>query len=354
MIELSHICKSYKGYTVLKDISLSLGEREVVCLIGGVGCGKSTLLRCIASLESPDSGEISFATEGSRPRFGFVFQNFNLFSHLSVLHNLTLAPMVVEHLSKQEAERIAYEQLEAVGLAHKADVLPATLSSGQQQRVAIARALVMKPQVLILDEPLSSLDPIATGEVMDVLRKLKKDITLVMSSHRMDVVTELADRVVFLHEGLVCEQGTPAEVLGAPKQEATRCFVSHLKNLHYEVDSEQFDRPELNARIELYCNRFGLGGQAFRFVQLAVEEVLNLVPMERGVSLVLAKCENQVRMLLDVRLPDTGRVCMDMESCTDELSLSLLEGLCDVIEERVEEGERVIHLELGQERLLLK
>lgn len=354
MIKLSHICKSYNGSVALQDISLSFGEREVVCLIGAIGSGKSTLLRCVASLERPDSGEISFATGGARPRVGFVFQSFNLFSHLSVLHNLTLAPMVVEHLSRQEAERIAYEQLESVGLAHKAHVLPSTLSAGQQQRVAIARALAMKPQVLILDEPLSSLDPVATAEVMDVLRKLRKDMTLVMSSHRLDVVAELADRVVFIDGGRVCEQGTPAEVLGAPKQEATRRFISHLKNLHYEVDSEQFDRPELNARIELYCNRFGLGSQAFRFVQLAVEEVLNLVPQERGVSLVLSKSENQVRMSLEVRLPDTGRVCLDKESCTDELSLSLLEGLCDVLEERVEGGERVIHLELGQERLLLK
>lgn len=353
MIELRHIYKSFDGHQVLNDLSLKFAERELVCLIGAMGCGKSTLLRCLAGLETPDAGEILF-TAGEKPRIGMIFQHFNLFPFLNVLHNLTLAPMRVLGLSAAEAERIALEQLESVGLAHKSHLFPHELSVGQQQRVAIARALVMKPQVLLLDEPLSALDPIATGEVMDVLRKLKKEITLIMNTHNLNAVAELADRIVVLEKGHVCEEGTSDEILVAPREEATRRFLSYQRDLHYTIESPQFDRPELNARIEQYCNRFSLGGQAFRFVQLAVEESLNLVPLERGVRLLLSKVEQETRMSLDVMVEDMGVAYTDESSCRDDLSLSILQGLCDVLVERVEGNQRTLHMELNQERLLLK
>lgn len=353
MIELKHIYKSFDGNRVLDDLSLTFAERELVCIIGPMGCGKSTLLRCLAGLVEPDSGEIRF-TSGEKPRIGMILQDFNLFPFLNVLHNLTLAPMRVLGMSAAEAERLALEQLESVGLAHKSHLFPQDLSVGQQQRVAIARCLVMKPRVLLLDEPFSALDPIATAEVMDVLRKLKKEITLIMNTHQLNAAAELADRIVFLDKGRVCEEGAPDEILATPREEATRRFLSHLKDLHYVIESPQFDRPELNARIEQYCNRFGLGGQAFRFVQLAVEESLNLVPLERGVRLLLSKVDQQVRMSLDVMVEDQGVSYIDEDSCADDLSLSMLQGLCEVLEERVEEGQRILHMELNQERLLLK
>lgn len=354
MIRLNHIYKSFDDHRVLNDLSLTLTEREMVCLIGAMGSGKSTLLRCLAGLETPDSGEIIFDAEGNKPRICMVFQHFNLFPHLTVLHNLTLAPMRVLGLSAEEAERIARKQLDEVGLGEKCDYFPHELSIGQQQRVAIARCLVMKPQILLLDEPLSALDPIATGEVMDVLRKLKKEITLVMNTHKLNAVAELADRVVFLDKGCVCEEGRADEILAQPKREATRRFLSYMKDLHFDIPSPQFDRPELNARIEQYCNRFGLGSQAFRFVQLAVEETLNLIPLDKGAHLLLSKSEQEVRMMLDVTIEDGGSACFDEATCRDELSLNLLKGLCDVVSESVEGGNRILHLELNQERLLLK
>lgn len=353
MIEVRDLRKSYQGHAVLNGVSFTVAEGEAICLIGPTGCGKSTLLRCLAGLESPDEGAITWLS-GERPRIGMVFQRFNLFPHLTVLNNLTLAPIHLLGMSRREAEEAAYAQLKAVGLDTKGNLFPYELSMGQQQRVAIARCLVMKPRMLLLDEPLSALDPIATGEVMDVLRKLKKEIALVMITHQLTAAAELSDRIIFLDEGRICEQGTPDEVLSNPVQPATKRFLSHLKNLHYEIASPHFDRPELNARIEQYCNRFGLGGQAFRFVQLAVEELLNLIPLEQGAHLVLAKAEREVRMTLEVRLPDNGKPCLEEESCSDELSLSLLQGLCEVMEEHVEEQERILHLELNQERLLLK
>ena len=353
MIELKHIYKSYGNHQALNDLSLKIAERETICLIGAMGSGKSTLLRCLAGLVTPDSGEIVFKG-GQQPRIGMIFQHFNLFPHLNVLHNITLAPMTVLGMSAKEAEKVAMEQLESVGLASKSHLFPRELSEGQQQRVAIARSLVMKPQILLLDEPLSALDPIAIGEVTDVLRKLKKEMTLVMNTHKLNIAAELADKVVFLERGQVCEEGTAEEVLVSPCKDSTKRFLSYMKDLYYTIESPLFDRPELNARIEQYCNRFGLGSQAFRFVQLAVEESLNLMPLDKGVNLKLSKAEQQVRMILEMSAENTGASLLDERSCKDDLSLSILQGLCDVLEERVERSQRILHMELGQERLLLK
>ena len=357
MIEVSHISKSFNGKTILSEVSLNIAEREMACIIGPIGCGKSTLLRCIAGLEEPENGQVNLhmpQDSKSHNHVGMVFQRFNLFPHLTVLHNLTLAPIQVLKMSKSEAEEIALRQLDAVGLRQKADALPSQLSTGQQQRVAIARSLVMNPKILLLDEPLSALDPIATSEVMDVLRRLKKEITLVMVSHDMSAVEELADKVYFLSDGYIVESGTPEDIFHNPKEEATRQFIDHLKNMVYHISSPQFDRPELNARIEFYCNRFGLGGQAHRFIQLAIEELLNLIPLEDGVELTLSKNDNEVRMSIDAVMPDKGVDYLTDELAVDTLSFSLLSGLCDLMIETSDGGQHRIHLELDQERLLLK
>ena len=351
MIELRQISKSINGNQILDNLSLKFNDCEMVCIIGSMGCGKSTLLRCLDGLVKPDSGEIIFTT-GQKPRIGMIFQHFHLFPHLNVLQNLTLAPMKVLGLSAKEAEELALEQLKSVGLVHKKHQYPCDLSAGQQQRVAIARCLVMNPQIILLDEPLSSLDPIATGEVMDVLRKLKKEKTLIMATHKLDAVSELADRVVFLEKGQVCEEGTIDQVINAPQNEVTKHFVRHMKDLLYNIESPDFDRPELNARIEQYCNRFGLGTQAFHFTQLAVEEALNIIPLEKGVQLILSKSEQEVRIILEIASEDCGVSYTDPDICRDDLSLSLIQGLCDVLEERVEGNKRILHLELNKESLL--
>ena len=351
MIELRHITKSIDGNRILDDISLKVNEREMVCLIGPTGCGKSALLRCLDGHIEPDSGEIVFPS-GQKPRIGMIFQHFNLFPHLNVLQNLTLAPTKVLGLSTEEANELAMEQLKSVGLAHKSHQFPHGLSVGQQQRVAIARCLMMNPQIILLDEPLSALDPIASGEVMDVLRKLKKEKTLVMVTNKLEAVSELADRVIFLDKGRVCEEGRVEEVINSPKEEATRRFIAHTKNLNYTIESPDFDRPELNARIEQYCNRFGLGSKAFHFTQLAVEESLNLIPIEKGVQLMLSKSDKEVRMTLEIGAEDSGISYIDETTCKDILSLSLIQGLCKVLEERVEGNQRILHLELDKESLL--
>ncbi|MBQ2853125.1 MAG: amino acid ABC transporter ATP-binding protein [Bacteroidales bacterium] len=354
MIELSHLYKSYQGKEVLHDISLTINERQTVCVIGPSGCGKTTLLRCMAGLEKDCQPKAM--SQKPKAKIGMVFQKFNLFENMTVLQNLTLAPIHVLKMKKEDAESLAMEHLKSVGLAGKASYMPSQLSAGQQQRVAIARCLVMKPEVLLLDEPLSALDPVASGEVMEVLRKLKKEITLVMVTHNLTAATEIADRVIFINEGMICEEGTVEEVLLSPQQEATKNFISRQKNLFYTINSQDFDRPELNTRIELYCNRFGLGGQAHRFVQLAVEEILNIIPLNNKIELVLSKNNDEVRMSLDIDFEGDNKKYLSEENVSEEnfLSLNILQGLCDVIEEDVETANHHIHIELNQERLLLR
>ena len=361
MIEVSHISKSFNGKKALDDVSLSVGPCETVCIIGSMGSGKSTLLRCIAGLEFPESGEISIdgrllerKSQDGYNHIGMVFQNFNLFPHFNVLHNLTLAPIKVLGMSEKAAEEQALHQLKKVGLGEKANLYPHELSAGQRQRVAIARCLMMKPRLMLFDEPTSALDPMATAEVMDVMRKLKKEIPLVIITHKLSLVKEIADHVVFMQNGKICEEGTPAELLTEPRQAETRSFLSYQKNMIYRINHVHFDRPELNARIECYCNRFGLGSQAFHFVQLVVEELLNLLPLENGVDLVLAKSDNEVRMSLDVAFPFSETMYLDPMQTKDDLSLSIIEGLCEVMQETTdEEGRKLIHLELNKERLLM-
>ena len=361
MIEVSHISKFFNGKKVLDDVSLSVGKCETLCIIGSIGSGKSTLLRCIAGLERPECGTICFdgrplmcKNAGGYNHIGMVFQNFNLFPHFNVLRNLTLAPIKVLGMSQKEAEEQAFQQLKKVGLGEKALLFPHELSAGQRQRVAIARCLMMKPRLMLFDEPTSALDPIAEAEVMDVMRKLKKEIPQIIITHKISLVKEIADRIIFMHDGRICEEGTPADLLNNPTQAATRSFLSYQKNMIYRVEHVLFDRPELNARIECYCNRFGLGSQAFHFVQLVVEELLNLLPLEKGLDLVLSKSDTEVRMSLDVTLPFSDTMYLDPMQAKDDLSLNIISGLCEVMLETTnEEGCKLIHLELNKERLLV-
>ena len=361
MIEVAHITKSYNGRKVLDDVSFSLGKRETMCVIGSMGSGKSTLLRCVAGLERPECGTICFdgrplmyKNAGGYNHIGMVFQNFNLFPHFNVLRNLTLAPIKVLGVSQKEAEEQACQQLKKVGLGEKALLFPHELSAGQRQRVAIARCLMMKPRLMLFDEPTSALDPIAEAEVMDVMRKLKKEIPQIIITHKISLVNEIADKVIFMHDGRVCEEGTPEDLLNNPTQAATRGFLSYQKNMIYRVEHVLFDRPELNARIECYCNRFGLGSQAFHFVQLVVEELLNLLPLENGLNLMLSKSDTEVRMSLDVTLPFSDTMYLDPMQAKDDLSLNIISGLCEVMLETTdEEGCKHIHLELNKERLLV-
>ena len=238
MIDIENLKKSFGDVEVLKGINLTIKEKEVVVIIGPSGSGKSTLLRCMNYLEEPTSGEVSvdgIVLDGEaninkvREEVGMVFQRFNLFPHMTVLQNIMLAPIKVRHVAKQEAEETARKLLARVGLADKADAYPSQLSGGQQQRVAIARALAMKPKVMLFDEPTSALDPEMVGEVLDVMRKLAEEgMTMVIVTHEMGFAREVGDRLLFVDDGRIIEQGDPKEVFEHPKEERTRLFLSKV------------------------------------------------------------------------------------------------------------------------------
>ena len=238
MIDIENLHKSFGDAHILKGIDLHIKEKEVVVIIGPSGSGKSTLLRCINYLERPTSGTVSvdgiiLGSEANindvRKEVGMVFQRFNLFPHMTVLANIMLAPMKVRQVSKEEAEERARKLLARVGLADKAESYPQQLSGGQQQRVAIARALAMKPKVMLFDEPTSALDPEMVGEVLDVMKSLAKEgMTMVIVTHEMGFAREVGDRVLFVDDGRILEQGTPDEVFNHPKEKRTQDFLSKV------------------------------------------------------------------------------------------------------------------------------
>ncbi|KIP51662.1 amino acid ABC transporter ATP-binding protein [Leucobacter komagatae] len=238
-LEITDVQKSYGDNAVLRGINLEIEQHEVICLIGASGCGKSTLLRCINALEEINGGSIALdgdvvSGEGVdidrlRRTVGIVFQSFNLFPHLSVRDNITLAPMRVLGVPRKEAEAEAMQLLERVGLAAKAGAFPDQLSGGQQQRVAIVRALAMHPQVLLLDEITSALDPELVAEVLNIVRDLATSgMTIVMATHEMSFAREVSNRIAFLHQGVVLECGTPEQVFEHPREERTREFLRQI------------------------------------------------------------------------------------------------------------------------------
>lgn len=241
MIRIQGLEKRFGKLHVLKGIDLHVHPGEVVCVIGPSGSGKSTLLRCINRLEEPTAGTILVAGEPVpkggkaldlvREELGMVFQRFNLFPHMTVLRNITLAPMKVKGMSGAEAERLARELLAKVGLADKADAYPAHLSGGQQQRVAIARALAMQPKAMLFDEPTSALDPELVGEVLAVMKQLAEEgMTMMVVTHEMSFAREVAHRVIFMDDGRIIEEGPPEQIFTAPKEERTRTFLKKVLN----------------------------------------------------------------------------------------------------------------------------
>lgn len=241
LIQVKHLAKYFDDLEVLRDINVTINKGEVVCIIGPSGSGKSTFLRCVNQLEKPTNGEIIYNGENLldkkadirkfREEVGMVFQRFNLFPLKTVLGNVTLAPVLTKHKDKKEAEILARDLLKKVGLESKAKAMPAMLSGGQQQRVAIARALAMEPEALLFDEPTSALDPELVGEVLNVMKELAAEgMTMVVVTHEMAFARDVADRVIFMADGFVVEEGTPDEVLGNPKEERTKAFLERFLN----------------------------------------------------------------------------------------------------------------------------
>ena len=242
ILEIRHLGKSFGTHEVLRDIDFTVKKGDVISIIGASGSGKSTLLRCVNLLETPSSGQILYhgtdvAGRGVnapeyRSHVGMVFQSFNLFNNLSVLKNCMVGQMKVLKRSKEEARQQALKYLEKVGMAPYINAKPRQISGGQKQRVAIARALAMDPEVLLFDEPTSALDPEMVGEVLNVMQALAQEgMTMLVVTHEMAFARDVSSQVVFMHQGVICEQGTPAQVFGAPQQQETKEFLARFRGV---------------------------------------------------------------------------------------------------------------------------
>ena len=285
MISIKHLKKSYDNVTPLKDVNAEIYKGDVISVIGPSGTGKSTLLRCINLLEKPTSGQIIIngadMTDSRtdilkvRRKVGMVFQSFNLFAHKMVIENVMMAPMDLLGVSKQEAFDEGVRYLKMVGLGEKLYSYPDELSGGQKQRVAIARCLAMKPEVILFDEPTSALDPTMVGEVQAVIQELaNQGLTMMVVTHDMAFSRDIANRIFYMDEGVVYEDGTPDQIFNNPQKEKTKAFVKRLRTMEYKINSVDFDLYQLNARIEEFCRKHYFTEKKIKNIELVVEELV--------------------------------------------------------------------------------
>jgi polar amino acid transport system ATP-binding protein len=285
MISLQHLEKAYENNTPLKDVNATINKGDVISVIGPSGTGKSTLLRCINMLDPPTNGKVivdgvdltdkKTDLREVRKKMGMVFQSFNLFSHKMVIENVMMAPMDLLGVSRQQAFDDGVRYLKMVGLGERLYAYPDELSGGQKQRVAIARCLAMKPEIILFDEPTSALDPTMVGEVQAVIRKLAdQGLTMMVVTHDMKFSKEIANRVFYMDEGTIYEDGTPQQIFENPQREKTRAFVKRLRTLEYSIKTADFDIYELNSKINEFGRNNFLTAKQINNLQLIIEEVV--------------------------------------------------------------------------------
>ena len=353
MIKIEHLKKVYPNVTPLKDVSVEIHDGDVISVIGPSGTGKSTLLRCINLLEKPTEGHIWVnGAEVTDPRcdlgrvrqkMGMVFQSFNLFGHLTVIENIMLAPMDLLGKSRQEAYDEGMRLLRTVGLAEKALNYPDELSGGQKQRIAIARTLAMDPDIILLDEPTSALDPTMVGEVQAVIRDLAKTgKTLMIVTHEMNFARAISNRVFYMDEGGIYEDGSPEQIFDHPQRENTRRFIRKLKVLELNIENRDYDFLGMAGEIDRYCSKNQIPYKTAGRVRLAFEELVQqmLIPAlkQPDIQAVIEYSEAEESAVLTVRYNGPA---FDVTARGDELSLKVLKSaVTDMTYTRNETAER--------------
>ena len=291
IVKIEHLKKEYPNITPLKDVTVDIYKGDVISVIGPSGTGKSTLLRCINRLEIPTSGKIFFKNEEItdpkckmhkiRQKMGMVFQSFNLFENLNIIENIMAAPVKLLGKTRKEAYNEGMQLLRRVGLAEKALNLPSELSGGQKQRVAIARAIAMKPEILLFDEPTSALDPTMVGEVLQVIKKLADEgMSMMIVTHEMKFAKDVSNRVFYMDEGGIFEDGTPDQIFNHPQKDKTRVFIKRLKQLTLHINNDSYDFIGITSKIEHFGRDNYLSQKHIRNIQLVFEEIVtqNIVP----------------------------------------------------------------------------
>ena len=353
MISIKHLSKSFHNpdgsvITVLKDVNCEIGKGEVISIIGPSGTGKSTLLRAINMLEPPTSGEIwvdgenimakGYPLHKMRRKMGMVFQGFNLFDHLTVLENITYAPMRLLKLSEEQAKNEGMELLRKVGLSQKADVFPESLSGGQKQRVAIARALAMHPEVILFDEPTSALDPTMVGEVLSVIRQLAKEgLTMLIVTHEMRFARDVSTRIFFMYDGIIYEDGSPEQIFEHPVHSATKAFVNRIQKLVYEIADDDFDFLQIHTGLSQFCLKYNLSEKVDPAYEIIKEMLFEHLAGIRPLTLRFTYAELAGETAIDFMAEGMKESPLPKNSAIEALRLRVK----DIIEEPTARGFRI-------------
>ncbi len=361
MIQIKHLRKTFNnGLTVLKDVNTEIHKGEIISIIGPSGTGKSTFMRCLNLLETPTSGSIlvngiDILKKGApiaeiREKMGMVFQNFNLFSHLSVIDNLMIGPIKLLGMNRDEAEKQAMELLEKVGLSAKANAFPHELSGGQKQRVAIARCLSMKPEVILFDEPTSALDPTMVTEVLSVIRDVaKQGITMLIVTHEMNFAREVSTRVFYMDQGIIYEDGTPEQIFDHPQKERTKVFINRIRSYEFHIEDSHSDFYELLSGIDSFCTHYGIKPQARNRISHLVEETLamcfadqkkirdEILHMHNGMEIRVEYSEKTRNITITFMTHKALGTILNKDAAPDLLSLDMIKAYASSIEETSQE-----------------
>ena len=354
MITISHLRKEYPNATPLTDVNVEINKGDVVSIIGPSGTGKSTLLRAINMLEAPTSGQIivdgeeitakGYKLHMLRRKIGMVFQSFNLFTHMNIIENITCGPIKLLGLSKEEAEKSAMELLNLVSLVEKAYAYPDELSGGQKQRIAIARALAMNPEIILFDEPTSALDPTMVGEVLGVIRMLaQRGHTMIIVTHEMKFARDVSNRVLYMDQGVVYEEGTPEQIFDHPKKELTRRFIRHLKVLEKDIDSKYFDFHGFNSEIENFGHKQCMNQKSIYAIESIFEElcVETIIPKIRNFHFALEYSEQE--NISDITITYGGE-SINLLTDMNTISKKIIEHISSGLAWEYKDGENHIHL----------
>lgn len=349
MISIRNLSKQYGNLVVLKDVTIDIHKGEVISVIGPSGTGKSTLLRCINLLEMPDDGQIIIDgipllskrtnVPKIRQRMGMVFQSFNLYDHLNVLENLCLGPVKLLRKTKKQAEARAYELLQLVGLTEKAYSLPEELSGGQKQRVGIARCMSMDPEILLFDEPTSALDPTMVSEVLAVIRRLSREgMTMMIVTHEMEFARSISNRVLYMDEGSIYEEGPPEQIFEHPQRGKTKAFIHRIRSLDFHITSPSYDIYAIQAKISTFCEKHLVPPKVSHYTQLLAEEMLLLISDHSDVKISLSYSErdHSLRFVFDIAGSEMD--LLKEEPGDEDIGLKLILAMCSRTEQTYQDN----------------
>lgn len=353
MITIKNLEKRFGDLIVLKDITTKINKGDVISIIGPSGTGKSTLLRCLNLLSPPTGGSVEIDGENIlakdanvpmlRRKMGMVFQSFNLFEHLTVVENVMIGQTKLLGRTKEQAEERAVELLKMVGLGEKCAAYPSELSGGQKQRVAIARCLSINPEIILFDEPTSALDPTMVSEVLGVIKTLaEQGMTMAIVTHEMSFARDVSNRIFYMDEGVIYEEGTPEQIFDNPQKENTRKFINRIRSLVYNIESVDYDLYNLNSQIYGFCAKNFIDLEHSNKLVLVVEEMLNLLPIVGGLEIRFEYSEKNREITAIFTQENSTAMIFDAEEEDDiNLSKTIIEGISSEISEEVVDGKYI-------------